>query len=50
MGMNDKAYVITKGTYSDYHICAVTLDKSRAEKLKNCSTKTTRKQPSKNTP
>lgn len=34
MGMNDKAYVITKGSYSDYHICAVTLDKSRAEKLK----------------
>lgn len=26
-------YVITKGCYSDYHICGVTLDKTRAEKL-----------------
>lgn len=32
--MNDKVYVITKGNYSDYHICAVTLDKDRAQKLK----------------
>lgn len=30
----DKVYVITKGDYSDYHICAVTLDKNRAEKLR----------------
>lgn len=28
-----KVYIITKGTYSDYHICAVTLDKNTAEKL-----------------
>jgi hypothetical protein len=34
MEKNDKVYVITKGIYSDYHICAVTLDKSRAERLK----------------
>ena len=27
-------YVITKGTYSDYHICAVTGDEERAEKLR----------------
>lgn len=26
-------YVITKGCYSDYQICGVTLDKNRAEKL-----------------
>lgn len=26
-------YVITKGCYSDYHICGVTFDKDRAEKL-----------------
>lgn len=31
--MNDKVYVITKGEYSNYHICAVTLDEERAEKL-----------------
>lgn len=29
-----KAYVITKGYYSDYRICAVTLDKDIAEKLR----------------
>lgn len=29
-----KVYVITRGEYSDYHICAVTLDKERAERLK----------------
>lgn len=34
MIMNHKIYIITKGNYSDYHICAVTMDKSRAEKLK----------------
>lgn len=28
-----KVYVITRGEYSDYHICSVTLDKERAEKL-----------------
>ena len=26
-------YVITRGDYSDYHICAVTLDKKKAKKL-----------------
>lgn len=29
-----KVYVITCGEYSDYRICAVTLDKENAEKLK----------------
>lgn len=29
-----KVYVITKGEYSDYHICAVTLDKKIAAQLK----------------
>lgn len=29
-----KVYVITKGDYSDYHICAVTLDKDKAEQLR----------------
>ena len=28
------AYVITSGCYSDYHICAVTLDRNKAERLK----------------
>ena len=28
-----KVYVITKGSYSDYHICAVATDKEKAEKL-----------------
>lgn len=28
-----KVYVITKGDYSDYHICAVTLDREKAERL-----------------
>jgi len=32
--MAEKVYVITKGIYSDYHICAVTLDRNRAERLK----------------
>ena len=27
-------YVITKGQYSDYHICAVTMDKDRAERMR----------------
>lgn len=30
-----KIYVITKGEYSDYHICAVTDDKEKAEILAN---------------
>lgn len=29
-----KVYVITQGSYSDYHICAVTLDNKEAERLK----------------
>ncbi len=29
-----KIYAITKGEYSDYHICALTVDKDRAKKLK----------------
>lgn len=28
-----KVYVITQGSYSDYHICAVSLDKDEAERL-----------------
>lgn len=28
-----EVYVVTRGEYSDYHICAVTLDKQRAKKL-----------------
>lgn len=35
--MTNKAqyvYVITKGIYSDYHICAVTMDNDRAERMK----------------
>ena len=28
-----KIYVITKGEYSDYHICDVAIDKERAESL-----------------
>lgn len=28
-----KVYVVTMGEYSDYHICAVALDKEKAEKL-----------------
>lgn len=30
-----KVYVITCGSYSDYHICAVTLDPERAEQLQD---------------
>ena len=29
-----KVYVITQGCYSNYHICAVTLDAQEAERLK----------------
>ena len=36
----EKAYVITSGCYSDYHICAVTLDKSKAKELKTFYEKT----------
>lgn len=28
-----KVYVITQGSYSDYHICAVAIDPEQAEKL-----------------
>lgn len=28
-----KIYVVTKGSYSDYHILAATLDKEKAEKI-----------------
>jgi hypothetical protein len=28
-----KVYVITKGSYSDYHICAVSLDPEEADRL-----------------
>ena len=38
MDRNTKVYVITKGHYSDYHICAVTLDKERAHKLQKMYT------------
>lgn len=31
--MKNAVYVITQGSYSEYHICAVTLDKERAIKL-----------------
>ena len=31
---NEKIYVVTQGSYSDYHIVAVTLDKDIAEKIK----------------
>lgn len=30
---NNKVYIITMGSYSDYHICAATLDKNTAVKL-----------------
>ena len=33
MADNNKVYIITKGIYSDYHICAATLDKNTAVKL-----------------
>lgn len=29
-----KVYVITKGEYSDYHICAVATDKEKAEEIR----------------
>lgn len=30
---NDKIYVVTQGSYSDYHIVAVTMDRDIAEKI-----------------
>lgn len=33
-----KVYVITKGKYSDYHICGVATDKETAEKLRVLNT------------
>lgn len=35
-----KIYVITKGEYSDYHICAATTDKDRAEFLRKMASTT----------
>ena len=34
--MNDILYIITKGEYSDYHICAVFKDKDKATAFCNC--------------
>lgn len=34
-----KVYVITAGSYSDYHICAVSLDQQKAEALAKFYTK-----------
>lgn len=33
-----KIYAITKGTYSDYHICALTINKEKAKRLKELYT------------
>lgn len=33
-----KIYAITRGCYSDYEICALTVDKDRAEKIKKILT------------
>lgn len=33
-----KIYIITQGSYSDYHICAATTDKDKAEMLKKLYT------------
>lgn len=35
-----KVYVITKGCYSDYHICAVTLDEQEAKRLEKVYSET----------
>lgn len=35
-----KVYVLTSGCYSDYHICAVSLDPKKAEQLKKFYEKT----------
>jgi len=32
--MNNKVYVITRGEYSNYHICAVTMDEEKAQRLR----------------
>lgn len=34
MSKEQKIYVITAGEYSDYHVCAVTTDRERAEQLR----------------
>lgn len=34
-----KIYAITQGDYSDYHICALTISKEKAEKIKKLYTK-----------
>lgn len=44
-----KVYVITKGIYSDYHICGVALDKERANRLASFFQAGTIKQKSRNT-
>ena len=33
-----KIYIITKGSYSDYHICGVAVDLKEAERLQNINT------------
>ena len=33
-----KIYIITRGSYSDYHICGVAVDLKEAERLQNAST------------
>ena len=33
-----KIYIITKGSYSDYHICGVAVDLKEAERLQNVNT------------
>ena len=33
-----KIYIITKGSYSDYHICGVAIDLKEAERLQNVNT------------
>lgn len=36
--MSNKVYVITQGCYSEYHICAVTMDIDRAKRLQKLFT------------
>lgn len=33
-----KIYIVTKGSYSDYHICGVAVDLKEAERLQNINT------------
>ena len=33
-----KIYIVTKGSYSDYHICGVAVDLKEAERLQNVNT------------